>query len=158
MLARRSLLKIVFFLAICGSTARAQEKTPTRDDLQKVYVDCLKKEGFSPQINERGAIEFKYEGGMYLLAFDEKDPTFLVVMYPNFWRLDSEAERQKALAAANAASSDAKVSKVLVGDKAVFTTYEMRLKDPADYAVFYKRSLSAIQYAVREFATEMKKK
>lgn len=169
MLGRARLLALALLVTSCASTARAQATrtqaptprpaaTPRVEDLQQAYLDLLRREGYSPELDKDGSILFKHEGGRYLIIIDPKDRTFLQLAFPGFWRLETDQDRQKALAAANEASRRTKVIKVVVGKATVFATAEMFLEKPADLGPVLGRCLGGLQLGVKIFTDAMAKK
>jgi hypothetical protein len=144
-------------LTSCAAT-RAQATAAPREEMQKLYVDYLKGEGYSPEVNSDGNVSFKYEGMKYLILIDPKDRAFYQLALPGFWKIDGDDQRQKALAAANQAMLSTKVAKVLVFKTAVSASFELLTKDPADFSATFRRGLSSIQLAAKKFSDEMTKK
>ncbi|HTN53237.1 MAG TPA: hypothetical protein VML50_12590 [Anaeromyxobacter sp.] len=157
---RRSLPMVALFalLTSCASTARAQNTPAPREDLQKVYTDFLKQEGYAPSINADGNVAFKYEGGSYVIIIDPKDKNFFQLLFPGFWKFEGEEDRRRALNAANQAMMSTKVAKVWVTKTNVIATFELIVKDPSDISFFFRRALGGVRLAVKTFADEMNKK
>ncbi|HUL60170.1 MAG TPA: hypothetical protein VLU43_12885 [Anaeromyxobacteraceae bacterium] len=153
------LLAVGLLLTSCAGTVRAQTATPaSREELQKVYIEFLKQEGYVPDVNSDGNVEFKYEGGRYLILIDPKDRNFFALVFPGFWKVEGEEDRRKALAAANQASMGTKVAKVFIGKATAIASFECFVKEPADFSSFFRRALAGIRLAVKTFADEMNKK
>jgi len=151
------LFLIGLLLTGCATGVRAQSPA-SREELQKVYVDFLKQEGYVPDVNSDGNVEFKYEGGRYLIVIDPKDKNFFALVFPGFWKVEGDEQRQKALAAANQASMGTKVAKVFVGKTTAIASFEGFLKEPSDFATVFKRAIAGLRLAVKTFADEMNKK
>ena len=80
--------------------------------LANVYLEHLKDEGYRPALDDDGDIYFKKEGKTYLIILDEDDPTFFRLVFPNFWEIESDEERERVVHAASAATAATKVTKV----------------------------------------------
>lgn len=162
-----SALATVAFLAGCATTVRAEGAAGAATaearkadvaDLQKAYVQFLKDEGYSPSVNKDGNVEFKFEGYRYVIFLDANDRAFFQLVFPGFWKVEGEADRQKAIAAAHLASQKTKVAKVLVGTGAAYATFDAFVKDPSDVSAFFRRALNALRLSVKTFSDEMTKK
>jgi len=122
-----------------------------------VYYDFLKKEGYLPELDRDGDIVFKIEGRTYLVILDENDEPFFRLVFPNFWRIESEAERKQVEHAAMVATASTKVAKIFpVGDN-TWGTIEMFAATPEAVLPVFKRSLSALNTAVMKFVEEMRR-
>jgi hypothetical protein len=156
MLGRLRLVALAVLITSC-TAARAQAPSP-REELQKRYVDFLKSEGYSPEVNSDGNVVFKYEGGRYLIILDPKDRNFFQLVFGGFWKIESDADRQKAMAAASQAMLRSKFAKIIVMKSGIVATVEQYVKEPGEVSVFFRRAVGGLQYSVRAFAEEMSKK
>jgi len=153
------LFLIGLLLTGCATSVRAQSPVPaSREELQKVYLDFLKQEGYVPDVNSDGNVEFKLEGGKYLIILDPKDRSFFQLVFPSFWKIEGDEQRQRALAAANQANMGTKIAKVFVGKNTAIASFEGFLKEPSDFAAIFKRAIAGLRLAVKTFADEMNKK
>ncbi len=122
----------------------------------QTYITFLHKEGYQPEADQHGNVVFKHQGGTYLIIVQDKDEEFFTIVFPNFWKIESEDERVKVGHAANVATEHTKVAKVYpVGDN-TWATIELFLGNPTDYERVFARCLSAINTAVQKFASEMR--
>ena len=151
----RLLLTVMLVFIFAAAPVFAEEMT--KEQLQKMYVDYLKSEGFSPSLDDDGDVMFKYEGGTYFIIVDEKDQEFFAVLYPNFWEIESENEREQALLAAKEATRSAKVAKVyLIEDNTdVSLSAEVFLKTPSDFKGIFHRMMSSMTAARKVFVDKM---
>src|SRR5688572_25117587 len=76
------------------------------------YLEFLAEEGFRPRINEYGNVTFKCEGRSYLILIDEKEAEYFYLVYPDFWRIDSDEELSRVKKAALAATVNTKAVKI----------------------------------------------
>jgi tetratricopeptide (TPR) repeat protein len=123
-----------------------------------LYVEFLRREGFTPEMDADGDVTFKYEGGFYLIFVNETDPGYFSMMYPNFWKISSPEELARAHRSAGEATRSTKVAKVTVGrrDDQVNATVECFLREPTDFREIFYRGLEAIQTAVKKFVGSMR--
>jgi len=128
-----------------------------KKELAKMYVDYLSKEGFHPELDKDGDVVFKSEGKTYLIIADENDPVYFRLIFPNFWAIESEPERQKVLVAADYATGRTKVAKVYTTqNNNVWASIEVFLRKPEDFKEIFQRSMSALQASVANFVEKMR--
>lgn len=136
------------------------EEVAKRAELQQMYMDYLKGEGYKPEIDSDGDVGFKKEGRYYYVSIQaqEKDPEFFRLVFPKFWKIESEKERSQVLAAADQANAIAKVSKVYTQDDNVWASAEILVDRPEHAKAVFKRALATVENAVSTFLTKMKEK
>ncbi len=122
-----------------------------------LYVEYLKREGYRPEVRD-GLVAFRYEGGNYSIWVDDNDPTYFQLVYPNFWRIESDKERQTAIQCAEEATMKCKVAKVYVrpDGKDVMADIEEFLPRREDFEQIFDRALRALHTAVGLFVDGMK--
>lgn len=125
-------------------------------NLEKIQK-FLEKEGFSPEINEKREIHFKYEGGSYLIEAPENDPTYIRIIFPNFWKINDENERSKIIQNALDATQYIKAAKIVLSPTKdnLWGTIETFLPDEEQFILVFKRNMAALQGAVKRFAVLM---
>ena len=152
-------LFIVFPTAAQQMTA-AQETTAvewTREDLQSIYVEHLRQEGYMPLVDNDGDIQFKVSGDNYFIIVDEKDIQFFQI-YMGFSL--GIASREDVLNAANDANRLSKTAKVSISSDEshriiVSITAELLLKDPTEFTAVLPRALSLIRNAENNFIKQL---
>ncbi len=104
-----------------------------------------------------GDLFFKCEARSYCLVFDEGDPSYLRVLFPNFWSIDSADEEERARAAAEEVSSSCKCTRVLIKNENAWVLVETLVTDvdSADGALV-RRLVSMAQTAVAVFVEHMR--
>jgi len=127
-----------------------------KEDLALDFARFLKKEGYSPEVDDDGDVVFKYEGGNYFVQFDEDDPEFIRVLYPSFWPLENDEERAKARQIAHDATTQTKVAKVYAIDDNMWAAIEAFCPSPESFFPVFRRSLGALQTCVRQFCDGMR--
>ena len=127
--------------------------------LQELYLSNLRDEGFRGEIDSDGDIRFKYEGMNCFIVVHEDDDKFHKIIFPQFWTLETQDEKIKALIITNALNRQYKNGKLyLVGDlENVTATVELFLNNEGDFKVFFLRMMSILQGMANDFASEMKK-
>ena len=127
----------------------------TRADLQSIYMEHLRLEGYVPSIDTDGDIQFKVSGDNFFIIIDENDLQFFQI-YTGFSLGSVSAEN--ALNAANFSNRRSKVAKVAISSdgRIVSITAELLLSDPLDFAPVFSRSLSLMRNAENNFLTYLK--
>ncbi|NMV37307.1 YbjN domain-containing protein [Ralstonia insidiosa] len=118
-------------------------------------LDHLRAEGYPAELDDDGDIRFKREGMTYVLCFDEDDPAFAKLILANIWSLDSELERQQALAAIDQVNRRMKLVKAHTQAGSVWFTVELLLDDQIAWQRHLSRSVQAAMRAVMMFADAM---
>lgn len=115
----------------------------------------LEAEGFRPRLDDDGDLLFDFEGGHYCILSRSSDAEFVHLIYPNFWSIESEEERVRAIQAAHDATRDTKVAKIYVHGDAVHAAVETFHMDVGGFNQTLMRSLSAIRTARGKFTSAM---
>lgn len=132
-----------------------KKEQTTKEISQQAYMKFLEANGYHPELDKDGDVTFKHEGGNYIIQVDENDNVYFRLIYPNFWEIESEEERQEVLIAANVANSDIKCAKVFMLRDNVWAVVEIYLTKPDDYEKLLSRSISSIQSVVGSFRSKM---
>jgi hypothetical protein len=160
---RNGLCALVFLVTLsAGCSLIAKSENPpapkvTKSSLQNLYMDYLKNEGYRPEVDSDGDVEFKREGLTYFIVVDPDDPECFRLVLANIWKIDDEAERQKVLASADYSNAKSKVSKVYTVKDNVWVSIEILVAHPEDFKAVFKRSLSALTNGEQNFTEDMRK-
>jgi len=127
----------------------------TKADLQSIYMEYLRQEGYLPSIDGDGDIQFKVAGNSYFIIIDENDLQFFQV-YTGF-KMETITP-ENALSAANSSNRSSKVVKVAFSPdrNVVSITAELLLNDPRDFVLIFSRAISLINNAENNFMTQVK--
>lgn len=129
---------------------------PTPDDWAARYLDWLSFEGYSPTVDRDGDIIFKHEDWTILLIRDLRDPEYFRLALPNFWPIESEAERARALRAADCVNRRTKVAKLHFGSgKSMWVTVEMFVGDQAHIRPLLPRCIALLPECAHLFKAVM---
>jgi hypothetical protein len=126
-----------------------------KSERMQVVRDYLSNEGFNPIATDEGDLLFQCAEDCYYIILEEDDPDYYRLCYPNFWPIGNDAERAQVLRAAVAATAQTKVAKVYAVQDAVWASIELFLGSADQLNLVLKRSLSALQAAVRNFHQEL---
>jgi hypothetical protein len=151
-------LKVFFLTILFGCCLLPLSAQVTKPYLQDMYMGYLKEQGYTPSIDEDGDVRFKYEGGTYYIIVDENDPTFLHILYPNFWEIESPIELAQAKNAVSYVNRTAKIAKIYLvrDDVDLSISAESLLNQPEDFKICFARMLRCIRTARDEFREEMR--
>ena len=120
-------------------------------------MEFLTHEGFRPTLAGPGDVRFKYEGGNYAVRWYADDEHFVAVVYPNFWRVQSDEELARCYRAASRAAEGTKIAKVVVlEDRDAWAVAELLVERFEQFQAFFPRTLSILKYAVNRFADVMR--
>jgi hypothetical protein len=127
----------------------------TRTDLQNIYIEYLRQEGYLPAVDADGDIQFKVSGDNYFIIIDEKDLQFFQI-YLGFSLGDVSSEA--AVNAANYSNRHSKVAKISISSdgRVANVTAELLLNDPKDFMPVLARALSLIRNAENIFLTQLR--
>lgn len=123
---------------------------------QQMYLDFLKREGYFPEVDRDGDITFKREGGLFLLFTEEEDPAYFRLVYPGFWSIDSEEERQRALKAAVEIGREIKVVKIYLTEKNTWAAVEQFFDPIEDFQKVFGRLIRTLRGGVTRFGEKMR--
>jgi len=123
----------------------------TKQERSDYCFNYLKSEGYTPEIDDDGDIKLKIEGGRYFVVINEDDGVYYQIIYPNFYQAQNDSDRAKLFESCNAVSIGTKVVKILTMKDKVWASLELFLPTPEAFTAVFKRSISALQYAVKKF-------
>lgn len=121
-----------------------------------IMQEFLQNEGYVPKLDSDGDITFKYEGGNYIIIFDDDDPEFFRLIYPAFWSIDSPEERVQVEGAALRATSQTKVAKVYLVGENTWAAIELFCPSAEAAVAVFPRSIRALRAAVNTFVADMR--
>ena len=127
----------------------------TKSDFQKMYMDFLKKKGYTASILEDGDIHFVIDGSGFFIVVNEKEPQKFQLY--TFMNLENRS-KQLTLAAASNANGNKFGSKVFIsddGNHAFFVSENLLLK-PKDFQQIFDKVLASIIESVIFFVGEFK--
>jgi hypothetical protein len=149
----------IFFLAVGLMLALATGLSAqmTRSQLQQMYVTYLTEEGYQPEVDSDGDVTFKAEGRFFYISVDENDLEVFTIVYPYFWEIESESERNEALLAASNANRTTKIAKIyLTDDDDTSIRGQTYLAKPDDFELFFERMVDAMMIVRRKFVDDMR--
>ncbi len=121
-----------------------------------LYNSFLRSEGYATEVDSDGDIVFKKEGGSYILFAHEGDREYFSVLFPNFWPIETEKERNAAFIAAAHATAGTKGAKVYpLGDN-VCASIELLFDEPEQFKPVFNRAMGMLQSGVSSFVAKIK--
>jgi len=133
------------------------ETQAERDRRQRIYMEFLRQEGYSPSIDEDKDIMFKREGYTYYILIGKTDPTYLSLSIPQIVSINSDTVRKTAANAVSYANRSTKVAKAWItsNNNYVSVATEMYLENPNDFGVLVNRMISATATAMENVKKQM---
>lgn len=127
------------------------------DDLRDRIEKILKDEGYgSVRRDDDDDLVFKHEGGTFVIIFDADDPSFVRVVFPNFWSIDSPEEGEQARAVASEVTTQCKCARVFIKNESAWASAEFLVGSPAWVdAAYVNRAVSMVRTAFRLFGSKM---
>ena len=151
----------IFSAAAQDYSTENTAKEWTREKLQHIYFEHLVSEGFRPEIDEDGDVQFKVLGSNYFIIIDESDLNFFQV-YTGFWLDDMMIEDAYDLV--NFANRRSKVAKISLSISEfeperliVSITAELLVDHPEDFVFVFNRALSLLANAKSIFQAQLAK-
>ena len=123
--------------------------------LGKLYFNYLREEGYAPKYDNDGDVIFKSEGKTLIVSINERDQSFIRLILPNFWELESEMEASKALRVANEVNHEIKVAKIVIVQENVWATAEIFIDSTPDFDDFFNRLIAVVLHAQKDFGEKM---
>jgi len=146
---------VILIFGVFLAFPAAAQAGRTKADLQRIYIESLREEGYLPSVDRDGDILFKVSGNNYFIIIDENDVQFFRI-YTGI--SISSYSLQNALAAANYSNMRSKVAKVYIssnGRSAAINT-ELLLSDPRDFKPVLSRALSLMRLAESNFLSQLR--
>ena len=147
----RLLAPVLLFSAPFAAQAQMDLKA-----LQKMYVEYLADEGFRPEVDEDGDVQFKSEGRTYFIDVAEDDQLYFRVALPNIWPIENETERTQCYIACDYANAQSKVAKAYLVKDNIWVGIETFIAEPEDFKVVFKRCMRELDGGVTRFVNKMK--
>lgn len=132
------------------------KENPVVAERKLKMLNYLKTEGYVPNLDSDGDVHFKYEGGHYFVCFNNEDTDFFRIIYPKFWSIDDEVERDRVVRAADRATARTKVAKIFTVDGETWGSIELFISDFAQVEKFFPRMMSALKTAINTFLDTMR--
>lgn len=156
MSARMLLLSMLALTLVSPGHAEERAKM-SRAQMQQMYSDYLKAEGYKPELDQDGDVVFKREGKTFFIQVSDQDQNYFRLVLPNFWTIESPAERAKVMIAADKTNSLSKAAKVFTtANNNVWVSVEIFVNDPRDFKAIFPRAASALDNGYSNFITALR--
>ena len=126
-----------------------------KENLQKMYMNYLRQQGFHPFLDDAGDVYFTVGKDVFYIIVNENDQKYFH-MYMGL-RL-GHTPLHNALIAANYTNSRSKVAKVYISQdgRSASINIELLVNKPRDFRRFFTRSISLIKNAEANFLSELR--
>lgn len=115
-----------------------------------LVLDFLRKQGFTPNVDERNNIVFKYQMTTYVFFTDENDDEFFQLTMPGIYDV-TEDNREIVLEAANKVNQSMKVIKIIVTQESVWVLFEILLDETPQVEDIMPRAFRIMEDGRRKF-------
>lgn len=155
-MTRKKMILLIGFIVMVSAALNAQM---SRKQMQDMYVSYLRGEGYQPSIDSDGDVMFKAEGFTLYIIVDNEDPESFRILFPNFWEIESAAEKTKAYVVANYINRTTKVAKVYINSQETWVSMDANIyvEEPDDFEPHFRRMIQLLLSEVGEFRDEMNK-
>lgn len=116
----------------------------------EMVLDFLRKQGFLPEVNDKGNLVFKYQMCTFLYINNDEDEEFFQLIMPAIYDVTDE-NRDVVMDAANKVNQRLKVCKAVILDDEVWLFFEILLDSSPDVSTIIPRALGILQGARQEF-------
>ncbi|MBK8975189.1 MAG: hypothetical protein IPM29_04640 [Planctomycetes bacterium] len=114
----------------------------------------LTQAGFRPQVHD-DYVAFRHAGGNYVIPVDDEDEIFVRVVFPNFWKIGSAAERGRALETAALICANLKNVKVFPQGDNTVASVDLLLPGLERFREVLPRAVQVLQAAAQHFCLAM---
>jgi hypothetical protein len=157
-LIRITCLAGVIFALTSLYSAPAFSQAMTKSQLQTMYVEYLRQQGYAPEVDSDGDIRYRAEGMVYYIIVNDNDLEYFEILFPNFWEIESDEEWIKAAAACSYVTRTTKVAKVYItSNNNTSIIADILLVNPKDFSTVFSRMMNILTLARNKFVEEMRK-
>ena len=135
-----------------------EQTPPVKITKALIYKDYLANQGYRPEIDGDGDVIFKREGRTFIIFANEDDEEYFRLAYPNFWKLETEEEKSRAVIVCDRINATRKVIKVFTVKDNVWAGAELFFSDVRNFMPVFERLCRAIVISVNSFSEKMKEK
>jgi len=150
------MIRLFFTLTFLGLVSIAHAQFDIQGKLEKKiiqdkYVAFLTDKGYSPEVDSDGDIKFLYKERSYYITIDIEDKNFFRLARLANLKLDSESQIAKAKEICHEITKDVKVTKVYWLNGQLWTSSEIVLPAPDNFAIVFDRVLQLTEGAYLKF-------
>ncbi|SRR5574344_2158855 len=125
-------------------------------ELRSYYSNFLREEGFTPQINEKGHIEFKKEGNLFIVSIGDDTKSLYIIIQGRGYAINVDDNLSKCYYACNAINRTYKVGKAFISsdkNSVIFQTQSF-FKNKEEFKYVFYRYLDALDGMYADFIDE----
>ena len=120
----------------------------------EMVLNFLRQQGFIPEVDEGGNIDFKYQMASFVFINNDEDEEFFQLMMPCIFDVTDD-NCDMVMEAANKVNRQIKVVKACVINDSVWLLFESLLDHSPEVSDIIPRALNILQGARRQFYEEM---
>lgn len=125
------------------------------EERTRMCETLLEAKGYPSQVDQHGDIIFKDDDRTYLIPAMDGDEMFFCIVFPAFWKIESDEERERAINAVMRATADTKVAKVYLMEDLIYASVELFCFPAENFRSVFDRSLGALKNSVSRFLENM---
>ncbi|MCX7626551.1 MAG: hypothetical protein N2Z21_10150 [Candidatus Sumerlaeaceae bacterium] len=122
--------------------------------LARKVCEYLNSLGTEAHIDSDGDVVFKDGLGTYIATFDDDDPYYFRLVFPNFFQVES-ANRERVLAAAFEIIRDVKAVKIFIVRDRVNAAVEQYVTNFEQVKEIFERSKNSLEHGAMLFGIKM---
>jgi hypothetical protein len=148
---RARLVGLAIFFALIILPLQAQDMS--EQELQNMYMSYLWGEGYSPWVDEDGDVAFEDDDLTFYIIVNEDDLGYFRLMFPGFYNIDTQQERQRAADAISKVNREKKVAKVYMNtqETRVNVDAQVYVRNPGDFKGIFRRMFNNVVSAAYDF-------
>jgi len=159
-IARQGSARSLLAVSAPGAGTGQETKRPAMSKPKRAALvrDFLAEKGYKPTIDNDGDVRFQYQGLNLYVGIDDDDDEYYQVVVPNFWSLDTAAEKLRAPSANTEVTRRVKAVKVWTVRGDTWCAVEAFYASAHDFLAVLERSIRTCYGGVMEFAKAIGKK
>ncbi|NVK86416.1 MAG: hypothetical protein HWE21_18955 [Cytophagia bacterium] len=143
----RALLTFTFI--VCAFAAQSQEDVTKK--LQNRYLGFLIREGYDPEIDDDGDVEFTYNYETYYITIDANDENFFRIARLESLPLTEKGEIDRAIRICHDITKEKKVAKIYWRNDVIWTSTELLFADADGFEGIFDRAMELTEQVYDEF-------
>ncbi|MBO6659932.1 MAG: hypothetical protein JJ862_03495 [Roseivirga sp.] len=151
------MIKRLLFLGLLFCTFMAQgQSEDVQKELQNRYLGYLIREGYDPEIDADGDVEFTYNDNNYYLTIDESEKEFFRIARIARLELTEESDINRVKIICHDITKEKKVTKVYWFNNNIWVSSELLFSDSDGFEGIFERAMELTEKSFDEFVTQWK--
>jgi len=152
---KKKMICLALILTLAGISCLSAQMSKAQ--LQNMYVNYLRGEGYSPTIDSDGDVNFTAQSQRFYINVMENDLQSFQIVMTNFLDIGSASNRLRALEAASAVTRTRPVTRLyLTSSGRIAIDSFIFLARPEDFSAHLNRLVNVMVQSREEFLTAMR--